>query len=175
MLLGLFVFALAGLLACTAAGSAGGTTLGRETGRRERYLRDHPDRVNALDVERLLRGSLPAETVADLGRRAEALRLPSMTSWRWIQAHGDASFSLVVRAGVGAGALNRHLSEGTTPDVSSLELFARLNAGPVEALVRHSGLDEVLPESATLLPRRELRRFRSLPPIMEPGLSPYAG
>jgi hypothetical protein len=171
VLLGLF--ALATLLACT-AGSAGHPSPKRETERRVRYLRDHADHVNALDVERLLLASLPAETATDICRRAEALGVRSLTAWQWIHAHGTPSFVLAVRAGVGAVALERHLARGTTPDRRSLELFAQLNARPVEDLVRDAGTDEP-PESATRLARRELGRFGTLPPIMEPGLWPYAG
>jgi hypothetical protein len=174
MLLGLVAVALATLLACTAAGSAGHTSPKRVAERRDRYLRDHADHVNALDVERVLLTSLRAETAADICRRAEALGVRSPTAWKWIQVHGTPSFVLAVRAGVGAAALERHLAEGSMPDRRSLELFAQLNARPVEELVRDAGTDEP-PESATRLPRRELGRFGSLPPITEPGLWPFAG
>jgi hypothetical protein len=173
MLLGLLVFLFAGVIACCAAGSSGAAPR-RVCLRRERYLREHTDRVNSLDVERLLADQLPAVLVADVMRRADALGLGAATMWRWTQRHGADFLAVAVRAGVGREAFERHLAEGTTPDRRSLELFADLNSGPAPALARDLVGEATPTPSAAKLHRRELHRFGSLPPITEPGLWPYS-
>jgi hypothetical protein len=174
MLLGLLALLVAAAIACCAAGSAGPAAPRRESLRRERYLRDHTDRVNSLDVERLLADQLAPALVADVMRKADELGLAAPTLWQWSQRHGAGLLALAVRAGVGREAFERHLAEGTTPERRSLELFADLNSGPAQPVGRDLPLDDPLPASAARLERRELHRFGSLPPITEPGLWPYA-
>ncbi|MBB6625973.1 hypothetical protein H5V45_01445 [Nocardioides sp. KIGAM211] len=172
MILGLTLVVLVATLAFC-AGSTRPASEAREVQRRERYLRDHADRINTLDVERHLADQLPPALLADVMAGAAALGLPATTMWRWVERHDAELLALCVRAGMGQGALERHLAEGTVPDRRSLTLFADLNSGPAPVDVVAPA--PVVPISAQPLTRRELGRFDGLPPISEPGFWPYDG
>ncbi len=132
--------------------------------RRRRYLLEHPDRVNSLDVERRLARHLLPEDARDIARRALRLGYRPLSMWTWADRYGVELLVLAVRAGMGAPAFERHLARCTVPDRRALELFARL-APEVGALA------PLWPSPSTKrLERQELRAFPSLPEIVEPGL-----
>lgn len=134
--------------------------------RRRRYLAEHPTRVNSLDVERRIAGHLSRDHVREVADRAERLGLSPVAMWAWADRYDEELLVLAVRAGMGAPAFERHLAEGTAPDRRALELFARLAP---EAASPSTGSPGPLPSTRRLV-RQELRAFRSLPTISEPGL-----
>ena len=160
----------------------------RDVDRRFRQIRQHPDRVNRLDVENLLLAdSIPTTTVQRIMRKADSRRISARTMWRWADRHGADKVVVVIDAGLAEDTLLDHLDAGTAPDWQSLYMFASLSddtitAGmPLDELI---DLDETPAyadltladlddwETATVDPG-ELSRFDSLPPIAQPGLTPF--
>ena len=192
MLLGLcliIVTCLGWAIVATAARPADRATRQRDVDRRFRMVRQHPDRVNRLDIENLLLAeSIPAATVERVMRKAESRRISARTMWRWADQHGTDKVVLVIDAGLAEDTILDHLDAGTAPDWQSLYVFANLNADtapagiPVDELV---DLDSV-PVYADLtladlddwttntVDPGELRRFDSLPPISDPGFTPFS-
>lgn len=169
MLIGLVTLAAA-LLAWAAAGTApraGRPTVDQAAAlRRRHYLAEHPDRVTSLDVERRIARCQPGADAREVGQRAARLGLNPLSMWSWADRHGVELLVLAIQAGMGAPAFERHLAARTAPDRHSLELFARL-APEVGSPTRTS----LWPAPSTRrLARQELRAFRSLPTISEPGL-----
>jgi hypothetical protein len=192
MLLGLCLITVTCLgwaIAATATRPAGRATRQRDVDRRFRQLRQHPDRVNRLDVENLLLAdSIPSTTVERVMRRADARRIGARTMWRWADRHGTDKVVLVIDADLAEDTILDHLDAGTSPDWQSLYVFANLNTDTVSAGLP---LDELLDLDAvpayadltladlddwetTTVDPGELSRFDSLPPISDPGLAPFS-
>jgi hypothetical protein len=192
MILGLcliIITCLGWAIAATATRPAGQAARQRDVDRRFRQLRQHPDRVNRLDVENLLLAdSIPTVTVERVMRKVDSRRISARTMWRWADRHGTDKVVLVIDAGLAEDTILDHLDAGTTPDWQSLHVFASLSSDsvtggmPLDELV---DLDSV-PAYADLtladlddwttntVDLGELRRFDSLPPIADPGLAPFS-
>lgn len=131
MLLGLCVLGaavLGALVVLAVTRPADDTSRRRDRTRRRRELRRHPDRVNLLDVEnRLLADAVPEETVRRVMQRADRRRMAARTMWRWLDRHGSERLVLTIDADLGEDAIRDHLRGGTSPDWTSLSLFAGLN------------------------------------------------
>lgn len=176
-------------LAASAARPADGLTRRRDLDRRRRRLRAHPDRVNLLDVEHLLRSAAVGDDAVDrVMRRAAAHRLGARTMWRWADRHGSDRLVLAVDADLAEDTLLEHLDAGTAPDWSTLRVFADLNDDslpasiPVQELLDPDSVpaledltfpDDLSDWTTTVAPS-ELGRFDSLPPIAGPGPAPYS-
>lgn len=192
MLLGLCLICVTCLgwaITASAARPADQVTRRRDLDRRLRQLRQHPDRVNRVDVENLLLAeSIPTATIDRVMRRAESRRIGARTMWRWADEHGTDKVVLVIDADVAEDTLLDHLDARTAPDWHSLRVFAGLNNYAVPAgmpLAELVDLDSV-PTLADLtladlddwtintLEPGELRRFDSLPPISDPGFGPFS-
>jgi hypothetical protein len=161
----------------------------RDVDRRFRQLRQHPDRVNRLDVENLmLSDSIPSTTVERVMRKADSRRISARTMWRWADRHGADKVVVVMDAGLAEDTLLDHLDAGTAPDWQSLYMFASLDDDTITAgmpLDELLDLDEV-PAYAdltlanlddwetTTVDASELSRFDTLPPIADPGLTPFS-
>ncbi|WP_243057772.1 hypothetical protein [Nocardioides sp. SR21] len=159
----------------------------RDDDRRFRRVFRNPELVNLLDVEKLLRADgVPADAVERAMRRAERHRISARTMWRWIDAHGAARLVTVLDAGLSEDSLLDHLDAGTTPEWTSISVFAdlanvELPAGmPLDELVdldavpafedlMFDGLDDW-----TTQPDEELAGFDALPPIADPGFGPFS-
>ncbi|GAW50459.1 MULTISPECIES: hypothetical protein [unclassified Nocardioides] len=192
MLLGLCLITVTCLgwaIAATATRPADHATRRRDLDRRFRQLRQHPDRVNRLDVENLLLAdSIPAATVERVTRHADSRRIGARTMWRWADRYGTDKVVLVIDADLAEDTLLDHLDAGTAPDWQSLYVFASLSQDTLPAgMPRDELLDlDAVPayadltladlddwETSTVEPG-ELRRFESLPPIADPGLTPFS-
>jgi hypothetical protein len=192
MILGLCLITITCLgwaIAATSTRPADQAARRRDVDRRFRQVRQHPDRVNRLDVENLLLAdSIPTGAVERVMRKADARRISARTMWRWADQHGSDKVVLVIDAGLAEDTILDHLDAGTAPDWQSMYMFASLDDDtitggmPLDELV---DLDSV-PAYADLtladlddwttntVDPGELRRFDSLPPIADPGLAPFS-
>lgn len=185
MILGLCLISMA--LLGWAVASAATRPPGRDDDRRFRRVFRNPELVTRLDVENLLRADgVPADAVQRAMLRAERHRIGARTMWRWIDTHGAARLVTVIDAGLSEDTLLDHLDAGTSPEWSSISVFAdlanvELPAGmPLDELVdldavpafedlMFTGLDDW-----TTQPDEELAGFDALPPIADPGFGPFS-
>lgn len=143
--------------------------------------------VTLLDVENLMRAeAIPADTVARAMRRAERHRITARTMWRWADAHGAGRLVTVLDAGLSEDTLLDHLDAGSSPEWSSIGVFADLAnetmpAGmPLDELVDLDAVpafeDLTFPglDDWTTHPDEELAGFDALPPIADPGFGPFS-
>lgn len=96
--------------------------------RRLRWVERHPAEVNSGDVEKaLLRSGLCLEDVRLVTEKAFELRIRPFTMWMWMKTYGARELAVTVAAETPHDLLLEHLSEGTEPDFTELEVFANLN------------------------------------------------
>lgn len=106
--------------------------------RRLRWVERHPGEVNTGDVERaLLAEGLCLSDVRLVAEKAFELRIRPFTMWMWIRQYGARELAFAVAAETPHDTLLEHLSEGTQPDFTELEVFAALNG--LVAAAEHSG------------------------------------
>lgn len=109
---------------------SGLTSSTRERDRRLRYVAQHPDRVNAGDICRLLARELDRDDVDMIVERAEALGIKPWTMYSWIQRFDVATLAIVIAAELSHEELLGHLANETMPDLHELQLFAAINGLP---------------------------------------------
>lgn len=192
MLLGLCLIIVTLLgwgIAAAATKPAGRPTRRRDLDRRFRQLYRNPERVNLLDVENLLLSeSVPRQTVTRVLGRAGSRRMTARTMWRWAEAHGASRLVMVLDAGLAEDTLLDHLDAGTTPDWTTLDVFAGIAADmlpagiPLDELVDLDAVPDLeeltfpgdLADWSIRSPDAlELSQFDNLPPITGPGLTGY--
>jgi hypothetical protein len=160
---------------------------GRDDDLRFRRIYRNPELVTPLDVENLMRAEGVADdTVVRVMRKAERHRISARTMWRWADVHGAGRLVAVLDAGLSEDTILDHLDAGTTPEWSSISVFAELAN---ETLPADMPLDELVDLDAvpafedlmfpglddwTTHPDEELAGFDSLPPIADPGFGPFS-
>lgn len=186
MILGLCLLLAMALLGCAVAAVATRPG-GRDDERRLRQVFRNPELVTRADIEHLLLADgVTPEGVARSMLRAERRRIGARTMWRWIDVHGAARLVTALDAGLSEDTLLDHLDAGTTPEWSSISVFADLanvelpadmpldelvdlDAVPAFEDLTFAGLDDW-----TTQPDEELAGFDTLPPIADPGFGPFS-